>query len=143
MAAAAVLAWKSTFFRTTAGRTLGILAVLVAMLPSSLHSPGEFAAEYLPGLLIALWLAVAAFGLLRDHAAAWALFGLMAFGGRAALEVLAQPAPADQAAGGFALVLLALAGVALLAGRRDRVVAVPPPPPPPVPAPTTPWSDSA
>ena len=143
MAATAVMAWKSTFFRTTAGRTLGILAVLVAMLPSHLHSPGEFVAEYLPGLLIALWLAVAAFGLLRDHAAAWALFGLMAFGGRAALEVLVQPAAADQAAGGFALVLLALAGVALLAGRRDRVVAAPPPPPPPDPAPTTPSSDSA
>lgn len=139
MAAAAVLAWKSAFFRTTAGRALGILAVFVAMLPSNLHSAGEFVSEYVPGLLIVLWLAVAAFVLLRDHVAAWALFGLLAFGGRAAIELLAQPAPADQNAGGFALVLLALAGVALLVGRRDRVVA----PPPPDPVPTTPWSDSA
>ena len=139
MAAAAVLAWKSAFFRTAAGRTLGILAVLVAMLPSSVHSAGEFVSEYVPGLLIVLWLAVASFGLLRDHAAAWALFGLLAFGGRAAIELLAQPAPADQTAGGLALVLLVLAGAALLGGRRDRVVVAPPP----VPVPTTPWSDSA
>ncbi len=139
MAAVAALAWRSDFFRTPAGRALGILAVLVVLLPSNLHSAGEFVAEYVPGLLIAAWLAVAAFGLLRDHAAAWVLFGLLALGGRAALELLAEPAAADQAAGGFAVVLLVLAGVAILTGRRDREI----PRAGESPAPTSPSSGSA
>ncbi len=105
--------------RTPLGKALGILAVFVALLPSSLHSPGDFFAAYLPSLVMTAWLAVAAFGLLRDHVAAWVLFGLFAFGGRDALELLAQPASADRAAGGLAILLLALAGVALLAGKRD------------------------
>ena len=137
MAAAAALAWKSTFFRTPTGRALGLLALLVAMLPSSLHSPGEFAAEYVPGLLIALWLAVAAFGLLRDHAAALACSAARLRLTRGS-RLLSQPAPRSDRR--RLRLVCWRSGGRLLGGRRDRTVAEPPPP---VPVPTTPWSDSA
>ncbi len=119
MAATAALAWNSAFFRTTAGRVLGVAAVVLVLTPSELTSPSEFAFELATALLAAGWGAVCAFGLLREHAAAWALFGLFTFGGRGAVALLAQPAGADRAAGWLALALLAVAGVALLAGRRE------------------------
>ena len=85
--------------------------------------------------------------LLRDHAAAWALFGLFAFGGRDALWLLIQPASADKAAGITAVVLLAAAAIGVLAGRRERAAPVGPPSPPgpldPPAAATSPWSGSA
>ena len=119
LAATAALAWRSAFFRTLAGRALGIAAVILVLMPSDLRSPAEFGFELATGLLAAGWAGVCAFGLLRDHPAAWALFGLFAFGGRGAIELLAQPAAADRAAGGLALTLLALVGALLLAGRRN------------------------
>jgi hypothetical protein len=125
VAAVAALAWRSTFFQTAAGRALGFLALVVVMLPSELRSPPEFMMEFLSGLLAAAWIAVCAFGLLRDHAAAWALFGFLSFGGRAAVDLLAQPAAADRAQGGLALALLVLFGLALVAGKRDRTPASP------------------
>ena len=125
VAAVAALAWRSTFFQTTAGRALGFLALVVVMLPSELRSPPEFTMEFLSGLLAAAWIAVCAFGLLRDHAAAWALFGFLSFGGRAAVDLLAQPAAADRAQGGLALALLVLFGLVLVAGKRDRTPASP------------------
>jgi membrane protease YdiL (CAAX protease family) len=125
VAAVAALAWRSTFFRTAAGRALGVLALIVVMLPSELRSPAEFTMEFLSGLLAAAWIAVCAFGLLRDHAAAWVLFGLFSFGGRAAADLFAQPAAADRAQGGLALVLLVLFGLMMLAGRRDRAESSP------------------
>lgn len=121
-AAAAALAVRSSFFKSAPGRTLGLLAIAVAILPTSLTSPAAFLADYVPSLLTVVWLALCAFVLLRDHAAAWVLFGLLTFGGRGALELLAQPASADRAAGAFALLLLAAAGIALLAGRRNETV---------------------
>jgi hypothetical protein len=133
LAAVAALAWRSSFFRTPAGRALGALALVVVLLPSELKSPAEFAMEFLPALLAAAWIGVCAFGLLRDHPAAWALFGILAFGGREAVDLLAQPAAADQAAGGWAVLLLVLAGIVLLGGRRDA----------PAPVPTIPSSDIA
>ncbi len=119
IAAAAAMAYRSAFFRRTAGRALGAAAILVTLLPTSFHSPGQFASELVPAVLTAAWLGVCAFAFLRDHAAAWALFGLSAFGGREALGLLVQPAAADRAAGGWAVALLCLAGAALLAGRRE------------------------
>jgi hypothetical protein len=137
LAAAAALAARTELFRTPRGRILGLATAAVAMVPIGFDSPARFLADYVPTLLMAGWLAVCAFGLLRDHAAAWALFGLFAFGGRGAAELLVQPAPADRAAGGLAVVLLVLAGIALLAGRRDPVAA------PPAAAPTSPSSGTA
>ena len=149
-AAAVALAMRHSFFQSRAGRALGLLAIAVAMLPTSLTSPAGFLAEYVPAVLTAVWLGLCAFLLLRDHAAAWVLFGLFTFGGRGVIELLAQPASADQAAGGVTVVLLAAAGIALLAGRRDPAPVLPPPLPPPVEpplpegsAPTIPWSGSA
>jgi hypothetical protein len=123
LAAAAALAWRSSLFRTTPGRLLGAAAIAVALLPTDIHSAARLVADYLPGLAMAAWLGVCAFLLLRDHVAAWVLFGLLAFGGRGALELLAQPAAADRAAGGFAVVLLIVAGFVLLAGKRERALA--------------------
>ncbi|HKD17467.1 MAG TPA: CPBP family glutamic-type intramembrane protease [Thermoanaerobaculia bacterium] len=120
IAAAAALAWNSNFFRSAAGRTLGFVALVVALVPSELRSPGEFGFSFVTALLAAGWIAVCAFGLLRDHAGAWVLFGLIRFGGGAAGELLAQSAPPNHAAGIWSLVLLAVAGVALLIGRRRR-----------------------
>ncbi len=122
MAAAAALALGSSFFRTRPGRALGAVAVVLALLPSNFHSPAEFASSLLPTLFATAWIAICTFALLRDHAAAWALFGLFAFGVREAIDLVAQPAAADQAAGAWALALLVLAGIALLAGRRDPAV---------------------
>jgi hypothetical protein len=130
LAAAAALALRSNFFRRTTGRVMGLAAIGVALLPTDLRSVGGLIADYLPGLLIAAWLALCAFFLLRDHVAAWALFGLFAFGGREALELLAQPAPADRAAGLLALLLLGAVAVAMLAGRRDVPAGVAPVPQP-------------
>ncbi|HEV7501925.1 MAG TPA: CPBP family intramembrane glutamic endopeptidase, partial [Vicinamibacteria bacterium] len=125
IAAVAALAWKSTFFRSAAGRALGILALVVVLLPSELRTTPEFAMELFSGVLAAAWIAVCAFALLRDHAAAWALFGVCALGGRTAADLLAQPASEDVAQGGLALILLALFGLALLAGRRDAALSEP------------------
>jgi MFS family permease len=120
LAAVAALAVRGAFFRTAAGRALGLLAIAVAMLPTTLSRPSAFLADYVPTILIAAWMALCAFVLLREHAAAWVLFGLFTFGGRGAVELLVQPAPADRDAGALTVVLLAVAGVALLAGgRRD------------------------
>ena len=66
------------------------------------------------------------------------LFGLIALGGRGAVELMAQPAPPDRRAGGFALLLMAAAGVALLAGRRDRDLEEPAYQAPPAPLPELP-----
>jgi len=138
LAATASLAARTAFFRSARGRALGFAALAIALLPSSVTTPGAFLADYLPSILAAAWLAASAFLLLRDHAAAWVLFGLIALGGRGAVELLAQPAPPDRAAGGFALLLLAAVGIALLAGRRDRdleepAFQIPPPPLPELP----------
>jgi hypothetical protein len=137
VAAVVALAWKSTFFRSTAGRALGVLAIAVVLLPGQLRNVPEFTMELVSALLAAAWIAVCAFALLRDHAAAWALFGLFALGGRTALELLAQPAASDVAQGGLALILLVLFGLALLAGRRDAS------PPAALPEPTIPSSGIA
>ena len=118
-AAVVALAARQTFFRTTVGRVLGLLAIAVAMIPTSLTTPGGFVADYVPSLLTAAWLGICVFVLLRDHAAAWVLFGLIAFGGRGALELLSQTAASDRAAGALAVVLLVVAAIALLAGQRD------------------------
>jgi hypothetical protein len=120
VAAAAALAWNSTFFRSTAGRTLGFIALVLALIPAELRSPGEFGFAFVTALLAAGWIAVCAFGLLRDHAGAWVLFGLFRFGGGAAVDLLAQSAPSDRSAGVWSLLLLAAAGVALLVGPRRR-----------------------
>jgi hypothetical protein len=135
LAAAAALAWGSTFFRTTAGRALGFAAFVLALVPSELRSVKEFGFSFATALLAAGWIAVCAFGLLRDHAGAWVLFGLFRFGGDAAGDLLAQSTPADRTAGEWSLVLLVVAGVALLAGRTRRhapLVPAGPIEPPPV-----------
>ncbi len=135
------------------------LAVLVALLPSSLQTPSVLAADFLPTVLIVAWLALSGALLLRGHAAAWLLFGVFAVGGREVLGLLAQPAAADRAAGWMSAALLAAGVVAVLAGRRLGSVAATPPHPGPLPpeggegvaspgsregvAPTTPWSGSA
>ena len=117
-ASAAALAWGSSFFKSPLGRALGFAALVLALVPTGLRSPAEFAFELSTALLFAGWAAVCAFGLLRDHAAAWVLFGVLAFGGRGAIDLLAQPASSDRAAGALAAALLVAALAALFAGRR-------------------------
>ena len=118
IAAATALALRSEFFRTTAGKALGAVAVLVALLPGSLRSPATLAADFLPTVLLVAWLAASAALLLRDHAAAWVLLGIFTVGGREVLALLAQPAAVDRAAGWMSAIVLAAAAAALLAGRR-------------------------
>jgi MFS family permease len=142
LAAAAALAARSSYLRSAAGKALGIGALLIAFAPTSFHSPGDFAADFLPALLMAAWLAVACFALLRDHAAAWVLFGILAFGGREAIDLLAQPSAWDRSAGWLAVLLLLAAGAALLAGRRTVGPAAPPGASEPS-ALTTPWSGTS
>jgi hypothetical protein len=120
VAAVAALAWKDAAFRKPFWRVLAIAAILLALTPSGVRSAEEFAAEFLPEVLMAGWLAFCVFGLLKDHAAAWVLFGALYFGGMRAGELLSQPAAQDRAAGWSVVVLVVLAAAALLAGRRER-----------------------
>lgn len=120
VAAGAALAARQAFFRRPLGAALGIAAFLLATLPFEFASPGQFAAAYLPDVAALVWLAFCAFVLLADHAAAWVLFGALAFGGPAVADLLVQGAAEDRAAGWGALVLTVAAAVAWIAGRRDR-----------------------
>ena len=117
--AAAALAWNSAFFRKPAGRALGFAALVLALVPSELRSPGEFGFAFATALLAAGWIAVCAFGLLRDHAGAWVLFGLFRFGGGAAGDLLG----ANRAFGSLGRVLVA----GLAGGRRRRAPCRAPP----------------
>ena len=118
VAAVAALAWKEPVFRKPLWRALALVGILLALAPGGAHSAGEFAAAFLPEVLMAGWLAFCVFGLLKDHAAAWVLFGALYFGGMRAAELLSQPAAQDRAAGWSVVVLVVLAAAALLAGRR-------------------------
>ena len=104
-------------------RAVVLLGVIVALMPGSARSALEFAGGLAGSALTACWLAVAAFALLRDHAAAWVFFGALAFGGAAASRLLAQPAAPDRAAGFVGLALVAAAAL-LLVGTRPRQPAV-------------------
>jgi hypothetical protein len=126
-AAAVALAARQPAFRKPLWRVLGAAAVIVALVPTGARSVGEFTASFLPDVLLAAWVAFCAFGLLRDHAAGWAIFGALAFGGMRAAELLAQPAPPDRFAGWTVAVLCVLAATALLAGRREEARTVPSP----------------
>ena len=119
LASIVTLSFQRSFFQKPAGLWIGVLTALLALLPGSFGSPGDFAAAYGPALLRAVWLACAGFYLLRNHVGAWLLFGVLAFGGNAVADLLTQPAPADRVAGWEALLLIVLASaLLLLAGRR-------------------------
>ncbi len=120
VAAVVALALPHPVFRKPLGRALAILAVFFALVPSSFHSAAELLASLGPPVLTLAYLAAVAFLLLRDHVAAWVLFGVLTFGGRAAAGLLAQPARADQVSGWIGLLLVVLAAAVLLAGRRTR-----------------------
>jgi hypothetical protein len=127
-AAVAVLAVRQPFFRKPVGAALGIAALLVAALPDKLTGPGDFLAAYLPGVATLAWLVFCALCLLADHAAAWVLFGALAFGGPVVADLLSQGAAQDRAAGLATLALISAAVVALLAGRRSPAAQLAGPP---------------
>ena len=131
------LAARTPTARQPLWRALAAVALLFALAPVGARSAGEFAAAFVPEVLMAAWLGFVAFGLLRDHAAAWVLFGALFFGGLEAAELLSQPAPPDQASGWAVVALVALAATALVAGRRERAESEPlaAPVPEPVPLP--------
>ncbi|HEY7863697.1 MAG TPA: CPBP family intramembrane glutamic endopeptidase, partial [Thermoanaerobaculia bacterium] len=120
-ASVAALALRHDFFKSPVGRALGLLAVVAALLPTELGTPGEFLASFLPGVAVAAWLAFCAYFLLSDSPAAWLLFGALAFGGASAADLLSQPAAVNKAMGGAGLILLALGVAALLLPRRARI----------------------
>jgi hypothetical protein len=121
LAAIVALAFERSLFQKPAARLLAGLVVLIALLPGSFRSSGDFAAAYAPALLTTAWLVAAALFLLRDHVGAWLLFGALAYGGRAVADLLVQPAPADRMAGGEALLLILLAaGFLLFSPRRPE-----------------------
>jgi hypothetical protein len=118
--AVAALALRHPFFRSPRGRWLGMLMVIVALVPASVHSLPEFFASFGTPLVTVAWLALVTLLLLKDHVGAWVLFGAFAFGGRAAADLIAQPAVADALAGWIGLALVLLFAAALLAGRRQE-----------------------
>ncbi|MGE5275753.1 MAG: type II CAAX prenyl endopeptidase Rce1 family protein [Acidobacteriota bacterium] len=118
VAGVAAMAARQEFFRKPLGAALGLGALLLAALPARFAAPGEFLASYLPDAAALLWLGFCAFFLLADHAAAWVLFGALAFGGPLVADLLSQGAAQDRAQGWGALALIAAAVVLLLAGRR-------------------------
>ncbi|HKA37939.1 MAG TPA: hypothetical protein VKH43_14030 [Thermoanaerobaculia bacterium] len=117
-AAVAALALSHPTFRRPLGRALAALTVIVALVPTSVHSGAEFAAGVLMPALSLAALGAVALGLLKDHVGAWILFGAFSFGGRAAAALLVQPAETHKASGILGLALVLLAAVALVAGRR-------------------------
>jgi len=121
------LAAAQPFFRKPAILALSLPALFFIVAPTTFRSPEQFLADFVPGLLVTAWIALCAFLLLRDHVAAWVLFGAFSYGGRAIVELLAQPAALDRVAGWTALLLIALGAAALLIGRRreTRVPGVP------------------
>jgi hypothetical protein len=124
VAATIALAGRTPTSRNPLWRGFALVALLIALAPIGARTAGEFAAAYIPEVLMTAWLAFVAFGLLRDHAAAWVLFGALYFGGLRAAELLSQPAPQDRSAGWAVVVLVVLAAAALLAGHRARPVPV-------------------
>jgi hypothetical protein len=118
-AVASVAALAASFFRKPGLRMLAAAAILLALFPTSFHSVGELAASFLPSTLTAAWLAFAFFLLLADDATAWVLFGALTYGLGGAARLLLQPASADRASGVIALLLVAVAAVVLIAGRRS------------------------
>ncbi|HEV8611534.1 MAG TPA: CPBP family intramembrane glutamic endopeptidase [Thermoanaerobaculia bacterium] len=119
VAATIALASRAPTARERPWRILFLGALLLALVPIGARSLGEFAAAFVPEVVMAAWLGFVAFGLLKDHAAAWVLFGAFYLGGNRAAELLGQPAPPDRAAGWSVVVLVVLAAAALVAGRRE------------------------
>jgi hypothetical protein len=117
-AAVVALASREASFSTASARVALAAAFVVALIPSSPRSPLDFGWRFSTSVLLAGWLAVSAFVLLRDHVAAWVIFGALAFGGAAALRLLVQPAPPDAAAGWIGLILVAAAAAALIRSPR-------------------------
>jgi hypothetical protein len=124
--AAVLAAARQDLIRQPLGLALAGLALLLIVMPTSFRTPGEFLAGLVPDLLVALWIGLCAFLLLRDHPAAWIFFGALAYGSRAVLELLSQPAAADRSAGWSALLMIFLALAALLWKRRTRAAPVAP-----------------
>jgi Type II CAAX prenyl endopeptidase Rce1-like len=120
IAAAVALATRTPTAQQRPWRVLFLGALVLALVPVGARSGGEFAAAFLPEIVTAGWVGFVAFGLLKDHAAAWVLFGGLYFGGNRAAELLGQPAPPDRAAGWAVVVLVLLAAGILLAGRRQE-----------------------
>jgi hypothetical protein len=138
VAATVTLAARTRTAREPLWRALAVVAVLLALAPIGARSAGEFAAAWIPEILLAAWFAFVAFGLLKDHAAAWVFFGALYFGGLRAGELLVQPAQQDRAAGWTVALLVLIAAAVLVAGRRQRpepLLAAGPVPEPIVPPP--------
>jgi hypothetical protein len=131
VAAVAALALTHPFFRRPQGRWLGVLMVLVALVPASVHSLSEFFASLGTPVASVAYLALVSFLLLKDHVGAWLLFGVFAFGGRAAANLIYQPAVPDRVSGWIGLTLVLLAAASLLAGRRRESSEFPAPLPQP------------
>lgn len=129
LASIVALVLARPLFGKTLGRLLAVAVGLLALLPTAFHSSGDFAAAYLPSVLAACWLTIAGLLLLRDHAAAWLLFGVFAYGGPAVAGLLSQSAPEDRIAGWEGLLLLIVGVAAVLAGRRGKAEVVPSTPP--------------
>jgi hypothetical protein len=125
-AAVVALAAQRELLKKPIGRALGAVALLFAIAPTSFRSTGEFLADFLPGILVAAWVILCAFLVLRDHPGAWVIFGALAYGSRAVLELLSQPAAEDRLAGWTALALIAVTVAILLWRKRPRALAVEP-----------------
>jgi hypothetical protein len=128
VASAIALGGRERFFRKGSGKALIAIWLVLVLAPSTFHSGPVFFGELVPDLLTAAWLAFVAFGILRDHVAAWVLFGVFASAGPAVVKLLEQPAPTDKAAGwmSLALVIIAVAGL-LMGNRRQPAVTEPVP----------------
>ena len=125
-AAVVAIASRDPFLRRGPVRAAVAAGLLIVLFPSRFHSIGELGLEVIPAAAAMAWLFGAAFLLLKDHVAAWVLFGSLAFGGRACVALLSQTAAPDRASGWLGAVLLAVTAAVLLAGRR--AVAGPEPP---------------
>jgi hypothetical protein len=118
LAAVVALCAREGTFRRGAVRAALLAGLVIVLLPSSPRSAVEFAFDFATSAAVIAWLAVCAFVLLRDHAAAWVFFGTLAFGGSSAIRLLGQDAAADRIAGAGGLLLTVIVALMLVGFRR-------------------------